>query len=279
MNHDYAFSLGGKEMEKGRKKNLHTLKFSTMMPIVKSKRVSLYAHLQYDSYLFDTDNEASSPSVIFGQNHHNYYAGGFNGSYYMNLFGKPFILSATVTADAWGKGMGQVMGTASGIMVIKRTKRTTFNAGMMFMTHFNKIPMMPIISFWHHFSNPNLSIDVTLPNQLYLRYQMKKQRISVGHTLSVDNFYMRTNLDNTPHTVYYSHVSIKPEILYEYILNKRFYLSARAGVAVSVDESVYKKNRKDLKIRYNNGAGGLVAKKNRSPIPFVNVGISYSLFK
>ena len=51
--HDYNFSLDGQEVEKMRKKNLHTLKASTMAPLLKLKNVSLYANLAYRRYQFD----------------------------------------------------------------------------------------------------------------------------------------------------------------------------------------------------------------------------------
>lgn len=282
LNHDYIFTLDGKDVEKGRKKNLHTFKFSTMIPIVKSKRLSLYANMQYDRYQFDTENKLNhAPSAVFAQNHYDYFAGGLNGSYYMSLFRKPFVISASVTADAWNKGWGMLMGTASGVMVFKNTAWTTFSAGIMLMTHFSSIPIMPILTYWHRFKNPNLSADITFPSQFYLRYQMKKQRISLGAFMSSDNFYLKTNLEGAPRISYYCDAVLKPEIHYEYIINKHIYLSAHAGLSMVMTGGLYKKNRKGIRVNNEDGNSEVepVVKQDRSPIPFFNVGISYSLFK
>ena len=53
--HDYSFGLDGKVQEKGRKQTIHTLRFSTMVPIVKSHKASLYANVQYNSYNFSRE--------------------------------------------------------------------------------------------------------------------------------------------------------------------------------------------------------------------------------
>ena len=77
-NHDYSFGLDGKEQEKGRKQTVHTLRFSTMVPIVKSHKASLYANVQYRSYNFESkgDEPNNELSSIFKEESYDYYAGG-----------------------------------------------------------------------------------------------------------------------------------------------------------------------------------------------------------
>lgn len=91
-NHDYIFGLDGTEQEKGRKQMVHTLRFSTMAPIVKSHKASLYANVQYRSYNFESKGDVLSS--IFKEESYDYYAGGLNGSYYASLFNRPLVLSA-----------------------------------------------------------------------------------------------------------------------------------------------------------------------------------------
>lgn len=280
--HDYTFSLDGKDVEKMRKKNLHTIKFSTMIPILKLKNVSLYGNLQYSRYQFRTYNKYDiNPSSVFLADKYDYFAGGLNGSYYMSLFNKPLVLSASVSVDAWNNGWGKVFGTASAVMVIKNNERTSFSAGVMAMTLFSSMPVMPVITYWHRFNNPDLSVDITMPSQFYLRYQMKKQRISVGAFMSSDNFYLKTELEGAPEICYYSDAVLKPEIHYEYIINKHIYLSVHTGVSMVMKGGLYKKNRKGIKVKNEEGKNEVepLVKQDRSPIPFFNVGISYSLFK
>lgn len=276
--HDYSFGLDGKEQEKGHKQTVHTLRFSTMVPIVKSHKASLYANVQYKSYNFESKGE--EPSLVFKDETYDYYAGGLNGSYYASLFNHPLILSADVFVDAWKKGWGEVQGRFVAMMVLKNTHTTNFSLGLMGMTHFSSTPVLPVITYWHRFGNPNLSLDITLPSQMYLRYQMRHQRISVGASMSADNFYLKSDLEGASRVYCYQEAVVKPEIHYEYIINRQFYLSAHAGFSALVKGGLYTKKRKELKIADAENAGKeSFFQLDRSAAPFFNVGVSYSLFK
>lgn len=278
VNHDYTLSIGDNEVENGRKKGLHAIHFSTMLPILKERKLSLYANIRYDSYNFD--RYGSEPSSIFNDISYDYYAGGITGSYYMSLCNKPLIVSADIVADGWKHGWGRLQGRMSAIMVVSKTRHSAFSAGLMGMTLFNSVPVMPVLAYWHRFGNPNLSIDITLPSQLYLRYEMNNQRLSAGAAMSVENFYLDSGLDGVPSTCFYSDAVMKPEIVYEYIINRHLYLSARAGVSMVMKGGLYTKNRKDITITDEQGRDvDATIKQDRSPIPFFNIGVSYSLFK
>ena len=99
--------------------------------------------------------------------------------------------------------------------------------------------------------------------------------------MSSENFYLRTTLEGAPSTAYYSDAVLKPEIHYEYILNHRLYFSVHAGVSMVMKSGLYKKNRKGINVKDEEGKTEVepVVKQDRSPIPFFNVGVSYSLFK
>lgn len=283
--HNYSFSLDGKNVENGRKKNLNTTRFSTMIPLLKLRKVSLYTNLQYSNYTFDNYSRDGKASVIFAQRSYNYYSGGFNGSYYMSVWNRPLIISADIAVDGWDKGAGKLQGSLSAVMVVTNTRQTSFSAGIMGMTLFSSIPIMPIIAYWHRFNNPDLSVDITMPSQFYLRYQTNNQRISAGASMSADNFYLKSAVKGTPAVYYYSDAVLKPEINYEYIINKHFYLSAHVGVSMVMKGGLYTKNRKGVKVKTTDSNGKEktdiepLLKQERSPIPFFNVGVSYSLFK
>lgn len=264
--HDYTFTADGKEVEKGRKRDLHTIRFSTMIPVLKQRQFSLYANVQYASYVFDT---AEEQSAIFSEHSYNHYSGGICASYLTTLFQRPLVLSADISADGWDGGWGTLQGRFVAALVLARGKRMGLTLGVAGMT-LGKVPVLPVISYWHRFANPDWSVDVTLPSQLYLRYQHGNQRISVGCTMSSDNFYLRTTLPDSPSVCYYSEAVLKPETLYEYIINRHFYLSARAGISTVIKGALYTKSRKELSTDIE---------QKRSLTPFFNVGVSYSLFK
>ena len=120
-----------------------------------------------------------------------------------------------------------------------------------------------------------------MPSQFYLRYQMKNQRLSVGAFMSGESFYLETKLDDVPSVCYYSDAVLKPEVCYEYIIGKHLYLTAHAGVSMVMKGGLYRKNRKGIKVKGDDGKSDIepLVKQDRSPIPFFNIGISYSLFK
>ncbi len=266
--HDYTFKSGGKVLDKSRKSDLHTIRFSTMFPIIKQRRFSMYANLQYTSYNFLT----SEPSSIFQQDDYSQYQGGLSASYFTSLFGHPVYLSADISLDGWNEGFGMVQGRLVAAMIFTRKQNTRFSVGLAGMT-LGKIPVVLAMSYWHRFANPDWSVDIALPSQLYLRYQTKSQRISVGSQMSADNFYLHTLIPELPKVCCYSEFSIKPELLYEYIINKHFYVSARAGLSIPVKGALYTKGRKEIVL------SGEDVEQDRSLIPFFHVGVSYSLFK
>ena len=48
--HDYTFCLDGQDVEKRRKKDLHTIKFSTMIPVLKLKRTMNIKEVLHPSF-------------------------------------------------------------------------------------------------------------------------------------------------------------------------------------------------------------------------------------
>ena len=182
--------------------------------------------------------------------------------------------------DGWKKGWGELQGYFSAIMVLKNTHTTNFSIGLMGMTHFSGTPVLPIITFWYCFANPNLSLEITLPSQMYLRYQMRHQRISVGASMSADEFYLKSDVESASRVYLYRETVMKPEIHYEYIINRQFYLSAHVGYSALIKGGLYTKKRKELKIvDEEDGGKASFFHLDRFAVPFFNVGVSYSLFK
>lgn len=264
--HNYTFTTDGKEMEKGRKQNLHTLRFSTMIPVLRQRRLSLYANVQYAGHVLDC---AGKSSAIFSEHSYSHYSGGISASYLAELFNRPLILSADISADGWDGGWGMLQGRFVAALVFSKGRNTGLTLGIAGMT-LGRIPVLPVIAYRHSFHNPDWSVDISLPSQFYLRNQRGCRRISIGGNMSGENFYLRTSLPGVPSVCYYSEVVLKTEVMYEYIINRHFYISARAGLSTVIKGALYTKGRKELDAE---------TEQKRSPMPFFNAGISYSLFK
>jgi hypothetical protein len=273
--HSYTLKQNGNETEEGKMHYENTVKFAATVPIILAKKFSLYANGQANFYMFETSrNTDGLPSAIFPDNDENYsyYRGTLSGTYRTTLFRKPFILNATFSGDGWNSSFEKLQGTLSAIVVLKNTATTSFSVGLYGMTLFNQVPAFPIIAYSHQF-NPHLSIDVTLPSRANLRYQfLNNHRLSLGASMESELFYLRPNIDGLPETCLYSKSNIKPEIVYEYIINKHFYLIARAGATQIIESGLYNTNRKGID-------GDPYIEYTQPMTPFFNVGFSYNIFK
>ncbi|WP_165044442.1 hypothetical protein [Dysgonomonas sp. ZJ709] len=271
--HDYTLMQNGKEIENGEFRHINTVKFSVTVPVLLLKNFSLYANGQFNSYQFEANNNVNGgKSAIFSQNDdgYNYYEGTLAGTYRTRIAGKPLILIATAFGDGWNKGFGKAQGIFSAIMIFKQSPTTSFSAGLFGMTLYEKIPVIPIIAYTHQFT-PDWSIDLTLPSRSYIRYQPNNHRFSMGASLGSEHFYMKPGMKGIPEVSFFNRTVIKPEIVYEYIINKRFYLIARSGGSALISGGLYGTNRKGID-------GDPYIKFKQPMTPFLNVGFSYNIF-
>lgn len=273
--HNYTLKQNGTEIEKGKMRTEHTVKFAATVPILLKKNFSIYANGQANFYMFDTFRDADNlTSKIFpgDEESHDYFKGTISGNYRTRIFNKPLILNATLSGDGWSKGFEKIQGSFSAMVVLKHSSTTNLSVGLHGMTLFNLIPVSPIITYSHQF-NPNLSIDVVMPSRTYLRYQFKNNhRFSIGTSLDSEQFYLRPDIDGLPKTCIYNKTSIKPEIVYEYIVNKRFFFIARGGGSQLIQGGLFKTNRKGID-------GDPYIELSQSMTPFFYLGFSYNLFK
>lgn len=273
--YDYTLKRNGSNMEKGEMRNKHAIQFSGTIPVVTGNKFSLYANWQTNFYVFETINDANNgESSVFLENEesYSYHRGTISGTYKTRFLGKPLILNANISGDGWNEGFEQVFGTLSAVMMLKRTQSSSFSIGLHGMTLFNVVPVVPVISYEHRF-NLNLAIEILLPSRAYMRYQFaNNHRISLGATLESENFYIKTDIPDLPKTCFFSESTVKPQIVYEYIINKHFYLIARGGASSIIQSGIYKTNRKGLD-------GDPYIELSRSTMPFFNLGFSYNIFK
>lgn len=272
---DYTLSQNGNEIEKGKMTDIHTIKFAATVPVLLLKNFSLFANGQFNSYQFKTtSNDNNGESVLFSKNDggYNYYEGTVVGTYRTRIGNKPLMLIGSAFGDGWNEGFGKAQGMFSAIMIFKQSPTTSFSAGLYGMTLYETIPIFPIITYWHQF-NQNLSIDVTLPSRAYMRLQFSdKHRFSLGASLASEHFYMKPGMKDVPDVAYFNKSTIKPELVYEYIIDQHFYLIARAGGSAMISGGLYDTNRKGID-------GDPYVKFKQPMTPFFNVGFSYNIFK
>jgi len=274
-NHDYTFKNNGTDMEKGKMRDIHAIQFSGTVPVVSGNKFSLYANWQTNFYKFETINDINNgvSSIFFDdEGSYSYHRGTISGTYKTNILGKPLIINASLSGDGWNEDFEKVFGSLSVIAVLRRTQNSSFSVGLHGTTLFNYLPIVPIISYEYRF-NPNLSAEILLPNRAYMRYQFaNNHRISVGGSLESSGIYLKPSMTELPKTCYYQNTTVKAELVYEYIINKHFYLIARGGGLGTFNSGLYGTDRKGID-------GDPFIEYTQPLIPFFNLGFSYNLFK
>ncbi len=244
------------------------IKFNTTIPIIDSTHFSLYGIVKADFYTYSKNEECNNSDSFFCENSNNqYYKAEINGMYRTTLAKKPLILNGNISVDGFQNGVKQVMGTMAAIYVLKRNNHTGISAGFAMLYPFDKVPLLPVLTYWHQFSS-HWSVDVSLPRQSYLRYTFKENmRLSLGTMLQNDHFYFD---DKEAVRLFYM-TSLNSELLYEYVAMKHFYFWGRFGVSTCLDAGIYGNKRKKIR-SFDVGS----ERRNK---PFMTLGCSYNLYK
>lgn len=262
--HDYTLKHDGNVIKRGRMRNEHTVKFSTVVPIVDKGRFTLNAK-GYANFFVNDFSETNE--------NYSYYKGELASSYILDVGGKPFILRGTVSYDGYNSGFGCIDATFTALYMMKNSARTTFGIGMGGMLLYDKIPVVPVLIYSHEFS-PTWRIDMTLPSNAYMRCQFaNRHRLSLGTVLATDQFYCKPDIEALPSKALYKNTTVKGELSYEYIVNSHFYFIARGGLSKPINSGYYKTNRK------GDGDGNPLIEYKTPFTPFAYLGFSYNLFK
>lgn len=275
-NHDYTMKRDGENIENGKMRNEHTIKFSTIIPVIDKKKFTFNIKGYANFHKFETEsNMADATSIIYKgeEDVFSYYKAELNASYIFNVFNKPLILRAAISGDGWNKGIEKMDGSLTALYLLKSSERTKLYVGMHFMVLYDKVPATPLIMFSHQF-NRNLNADISLPNRAFLRWQFaNSHRLSIGGMIEGEQYYYKPEIEGLPETTLFKYSNLKAELDYEYIINKRFFFIARGGVTKPFKSGFYKTNRK------GNGDGDPLMEYSQPLTPFFYLGFSYSLFK
>ena len=273
-NHDYTLLKNKELIENGNSKKIHTIKFSATVPVLKLPNFTLYVNGKFNSYQQESlDRDRHSKSLLFNNNDEGYsfYESSVTGTYNTKILGKQILLITSFNGDWGNKKFGEISGRLSAIMALNHSNTHSLSIGLYATTLFDKVPVVPIIVYTRQFT-PSLLLDITLPSQSFLRYQfMNSQRLSIGASMDNEQFYISPDIQNLPKVTYFTKTSIKPQLVYEYIINNHFYFNARCGISKLISGGLYQKNRKSI--------DGDPYFKYKEPVtPFFNLGISYNIF-
>lgn len=269
--HDYTFDNDDGIVERGRMADKQNIRLNAMMPFYSKGSLVLIAKGEFDFYRFRmVDCTRETPVIYDADKGFSYFKASLDATYRTTLLKKPLILNASIGCDGWHRGLEEYSGVLTAIMMLKQTRTSSVTVGLMATTLFNRIPVLPFVA-WSYMFDDKWCLDLSIGGA-YIRCIMKERnRLSLGASIGGEGYYVRTQADGIPSSCYYQKAVLKPELVYEYIIDNRLFFVARGGVATVLKSGLYDKDR--------GGFGADAYVDFDTPVtPFLQLGVSYSFF-
>ncbi|MDN6280987.1 MAG: DUF6268 family outer membrane beta-barrel protein, partial [Psychroflexus sp.] len=248
----YKFDTEYADQDFGRTyiENVQELDVNVNLPLLHGERwrftYSGSYHLQ--SYDFDDNNETE-----LGHKSLHYMSSGASFTYFSSLFNKSMIYSSTIMADASGDMFGRFKGLISATMVLKSERESSWTIGLVALTDPTiATPIVPIVSHSRLMFDERWRFDMVLPVKIMMQTQLGKTgRLSIGTELDSSNLYFKSDelLDSTRYYEF-RELQLKTGITYEYLINKSFVITAKAGLMNIAQSRISKKGDKFNKDNY-----------------------------
>jgi hypothetical protein len=211
-----------------------------------------------DSPYLNPSKELSAGSFSFA----------FGSVYKDSLFHRPVTLISNLYFDSHNmQKVNRVRGVVIGTINLKKTDKTKLSVGLGYVYNStSRIPVSPVIRYWHKFNYSPWQIDAMLPKSLYLRRPSKNLAwFSVGAEATNNSFYSTCYNNQLPKENLNSFTEIRGAISYEYPLHKWVMIGLKTGVSRLMSLKVIdaRSNPTDYYIK---GTGGFS--------PFLNVNLS-----
>jgi len=245
---------------------------SANINLLQNQRWLLQANGLYRFVSAESRFSASAPGLQQNYNEdHHYHTEGLNLSYFSKLFGKTAIYTAGFALDGSEKRIERVRGIFSGIVVLKANETTTMSVGLAGTTDPGApIPIAPLFIYQHKFSD-KLTVDLTLPQYIYLRRQMSNNgRLSLGFDLDFNTTFFLYDRDAANTTYQYRQLDGNLGLVYEHVLPGSITLTFKTGFRVNPTVRVLEKN---------SSFSDYAWEAHTDPAPYANIGFSFNPFK
>jgi len=273
---NYDSELFGNRFERGRIENHNRLKVAFNMPfyVSESKRLILTGSLRYkyETYGFgDIYNYTSNTNYTREKEDFHFMAAAMSATYMSTLFKKPIIYNGTATVDGNEDGVQRVKGFVTASLVLKRTANTTITAGVLAMIDPSAIiPITPLLTYNHKFTDSKWDIDFILPQRLLFRRELLENgRISLGTELNSESFYLNLNTSNLKGIYELNQLELKSGITYEYCITPKVITFVKAGVNNVLSTRITEKGERTNKYVYDH---------SEDTQGYFRFGISYNPF-
>jgi hypothetical protein len=236
---DFDSELYGQHYSKADIKNHYKLRVTANIPLLSGKKWSITGSLNYRYEALEFENVKTPPNfadagIDNSKHEFHYFSGAMSFTYFSQLFHKPVIYNASIIADGSEKDIERLKGFAGATMFLKRTQRTLIGVGfLVFIDPAMQLPVVPTVAITQRFKNSPWSIDLILPQRLFLKRELfGNGRFSIGTELGNDNFYTYPASSLFNSKVYnYAHLELKSGITYEHKLNRLVIVTFKTGIA------------------------------------------------
>lgn len=262
----YSFSskLQGSELPDQKVKSFQQIKAGANIYFIKNRSWLLSTALNYRYTGIDTEE----PVISGGEkkNDYHYHSEALNLSYFLKLWGKTAIYSASISTDGSDQHFERIRGMVSASVILKATPKTKILIGLAgIIDPSSQIPVLPVFAYESRFNNGWL-LDVLLPQKVLIRKNISSNgRLSLGSEMDNTSFYVY----RSSRTYEFRQLEINSGVIYEHNLGSNFIGTLKTGIRAIPQARAFDKEEsfKDY-----------IFQASFKPSFYFNVGISYNPF-
>lgn len=163
-----------------------------------------------------------------------------------SLLRRPVTYLASVTGASrrfdWPE---KFVGGLTALLTLRRTPATKLSVGLTVQLNPSvKIPVAPVVAYWHRFGRSAWEVDALLPLRAYLRRPLLANKcwLSLGTEVMSTHSFGAGTVPGFSSTFEANSVSLQTGALFEYAVNPYFMLGLRGGLDTPVSMWVAAKN-------------------------------------
>ncbi|GAA4925608.1 DUF6268 family outer membrane beta-barrel protein [Mucilaginibacter defluvii] len=153
------------------------------------------------------------------------------------------------------------------IYSLSRTPTSSWAVGLAVVVDPSSVaPVVPFVSYWHHYKNSNLDLFIDMPSRIALRKQLSsKSWASVGSELGGNLYFFDIKQASLPENSVYSTIDLRTGLTLEYMLTKKIVVGVSGGMYTLARSTMFEHNAKTSDYFF---------KTNGGTVPYLTVSMS-----
>jgi len=239
--------LNGNDLYKG-KMNITRIRSNFKLPLAQWGKNALTGTVGYMQQRFQTKEITSFSPQLSNENRSvTKSTASFTVSFSRSdsLFNKQIFWSgglSGITDEFSSIKRVNYIGTFS--MPLKRTQTSSLTVGFVVILDPSSVsPFVPIISYWHKYTKPDLELFVDIPSRVAVRKQLtKKSWATLGSELGGTLSFFDADQAPVPRNSIYTNVEIRSGATFEYMLTKKVILGVNGGLFTTTSGRMFDRN-------------------------------------